>query len=99
MRGFGAGVMRCATVRSMVVSLPREQEEMLSRVAMLAGRSREEIVAEAVGNYLELARWIAESVESARRRTDGELLDHEDVVAMIEGRIGRIEAALDAGRG
>lgn len=56
-RAFGG----CAAAWNLVESLPQEQEELLSRVAL----------------------------EAARRRTDGELLDHKDVVARIEGHINR----------
>lgn len=70
----------------MDVQLSPEKEARLRDVATRTGREASQLVAEAVDRMLEYDTRFIEAVEvgrAAARR--GELLEHDDVVARIEG--------------
>ena len=71
----------------MEVSLTPQQESLLAGLAARTGRSREEILREAVDAFLGHERWFAEAVEQGREAARrGELLEHHEVVSRLEER-------------
>ena len=73
----------------MEIQLSPEREAQLDDIARQQGRAPSAVAAEALADYLDHTQWLAQGVargiEAAER---GELLDHEDVVRMIEQRYG-----------
>ena len=71
----------------MEVRLDPKLEEKLARAAAEQGRDREALVVEAVERMLSYDEWFLAEVEKGIAAADrGELLDHEDVRKLINGR-------------
>ena len=71
----------------MEVRLGPKLEEKLARAAAEQGRDREALVVEAVERMLSYDEWFLAEVEKGIAAADrGELLDHEDVRKLIDGR-------------
>ena len=71
----------------MEVRLDPKLEEKLARAAAEQGRDREALVVEAVERMLSYDEWLLAEVEKGLAAADrGELLDHEDVGKLIDGR-------------
>lgn len=71
----------------MEVRLDPKLEEKLARAAAEQGREREALVVEAVERMLSYDEWFLAEVEKGLAAADrGELLDHEDVGKLINGR-------------
>lgn len=71
----------------MEVRLDPKLEEKLARAAAEQGRDREALVVEAVERMLSYDEWFLAEVEKGLAAADrGELLDHEDVGKLIDGR-------------
>ena len=71
----------------MEVRLDAKLEEKLARAAAEQGRDREALVVEAVERMLSYDEWFLAEVEKGLAAADrGELLDHEDVGKLIDGR-------------
>lgn len=70
----------------MEVQLSPDQEAQLQNFAARTGRAASQLVAEAVDRMLEYDARFIEAVEEGRAAARrGEVLDHEEVVARIEG--------------
>ena len=70
----------------MEVQFPPEKEARLQDVAIRTGRQPSQLVIEAVDRMLEYDARFIESVEAGRAAAGrGELLEHDEVVARIEG--------------
>ena len=74
-----------ATTTTLTVRLSREQGESLGALAAATGRSADQLVAEAVGAYLETEARIAGEIERAVREADagGQVVDFEDVARWL----------------
>jgi predicted transcriptional regulator len=71
----------------MEVRLKPELQEKLTRLAAQQGRDSESLVAEAVERMVNYDEWFLQEVEKGLAAADrGELIDHEDVKKLIEGR-------------
>ena len=71
----------------MEIHLTAERGVQLADLAQRQGREPAVIADEALAVYLDHAKWLAEAVEESRTAAKrGDLLDHEDVVRMIERR-------------
>jgi len=70
----------------MYVQLSPEKEARLQEFATRTGREASQLVVEAVDRMLEYDARFIETVEEGRAAARrGELLEHDDVVARIEG--------------
>ena len=74
-----------ATTTTLTVRLSREQKESLGALAAATGRSADELVAQAVGAYLEAEARIAGEIEQAVGEADagGPVVDFEDVARWL----------------
>lgn len=71
----------------MEVRLDPKLEEKLARAAAEQGRDREALVVEAVERMLSYDEWFLAQVEKGIAAADrGELLEHEDIRKLIDGR-------------
>lgn len=71
----------------MEVRLKPELQEKLTRLAAQQGRDSESLVAEAVERMVNYDEWFLREVEKGLAAADrGELIDHEDVRKLIDGR-------------
>ena len=71
----------------MEVRLKPELQEKLTRLAAQQGRDSESLVAEAVERLVNYDEWFLQEVEKGLAAADrGELVDHEDVRKLIDGR-------------
>lgn len=71
----------------MEVRLDPKLEEKLTRAAAEQGRDREALVVEAVERMLSYDEWFLAEVEKGLAAADrGELLEHEDIRKLIDGR-------------
>lgn len=73
---------------SMEILLPTDVEEQLLRLANQTGRTPEDVAADALRRVLDYEEKfraaVAAGIASAER---GELLEHEDVVKMVEAQL------------
>jgi len=71
----------------MEVRLKPDLQEKLARLAAQQGRDSESLVAEAVERMVNYDEWFLQEVEKGLAAADrGELLEHENVRKLIEGR-------------
>ena len=70
---------------ALTVRLRWEQSECLGALGEATGRSADELVAEAVGAYLEADAWITGEIEQAfgEADTSGSVVDVEDVARWL----------------
>ncbi len=71
----------------MEVRLKADLQEKLTRLATEQGRDSESLVVEAVERLVNYDEWYLQEVEKGLAAADrGELIDHEDVRKLIDGR-------------
>lgn len=71
----------------MEVRFDAQLEEKLARAAAKQGRASEALVVEAVKRMLSYDEWFLAEVEKGIAAAErGELLDHEDIRKLIDGR-------------
>ena len=78
----------------MEVLLKPELESALSRLANQSGRNEQELATEAIERFIENKvrhdAWFVAEVEKGIASADrGELMEHEEVLGLIEQRFGR----------
>ncbi len=71
----------------MELTLPLELEAKLSRLATDRGRDAQSIAQEAIERFIDHDEWLLQQVRVGLAEADrGDLLDHNEVVAMIRSR-------------
>jgi predicted transcriptional regulator len=71
----------------MEVRLNPELQAKLTRLATQQGRDSESLVVEAVERLVNYDEWFIQEVEKGLAAADrGELIDHEDIRKLIDGR-------------
>jgi len=69
----------------MAVQLKPEQEEQLEDFAAQSGRTTDELAQEAVDNFLAYRREFVAAVHEGLAAADrGELIDHDEVIVMMD---------------
>jgi predicted transcriptional regulator len=69
----------------MPLHLPPELEQRLTQLAAQSGRTPEELAQEGVDRFLTHKEQLIEAVEEGRAAAHrGDLVDHEEVMAMID---------------
>ena len=70
----------------MEIHFAPELEAKLNDLASVSGRGPEQLVQELVKSYLDHDQWFRKEVQKGLEQLDrGEFVEHDDVVARIEG--------------
>lgn len=74
-----------AETTTLTIELPKETDDRLATLAKSTGRSKSELVGDAIEAFVQVEAWQIQGIEDALRQADaGEIVPHDEVVAWVE---------------